>query len=131
MTLKIIIPGRPTPKKNSPRIIPARGNRPPMLLPAQSWYEFIKRCEPHILPHGNIQFDTPVQVCVNVWLQDARKPDLVNVLQGVGDMLEHFKLLTNDRLIESWNGSRICGIDRPNPRTEITITIMDKTKPPG
>lgn len=96
-----------------------------MLLPSEAWTKFIKRCETYLLPYGNIQFDCPVHICVHIWLQDARKPDLVNILQGVGDLLEHFKILVNDRQIESWDGSRILGIDRTSPRTEIEIREME------
>lgn len=124
-SVKIVLPFRPCPKKNNPRIIPPKGNRKMMLLPSEAWTKFIKRCERYILPYGNIQFTEPVHVCVHIWLQDARKPDLVNILQGVGDMLEYFKILVNDRLIESWDGSRILGIDRISPRTEITIKELN------
>lgn len=119
--LKIVIPGRPTPKKNNPRIIPPKGNRKMMLLPSARWTDYLKQVEPHLLPYGNVQFTAPVHVCVEAWLQDARKPDLVNLLQGVGDLLEHYGIVANDRLIESWDGSRIMGIDRTSPRTEIRI----------
>ena len=119
--IKIVLPFRPVPKKNNPRIIPPKGNRKMLLLPSKLWTDYVKKVEPHLLPFGNIQFTEPVHVCVKIWLQDARKPDLINILQGVGDILEYYKILTNDRIIESWDHSRICGIDRENPRTEIEI----------
>lgn len=122
--LEIIIPGRPVPKKNNPRIIPPKGNRKMLLLPSKLWTDYVKRVEPFILPYGNIQYTDPIQCKVSIWLQDRRRPDLINILQGVGDLLEHYGIIANDRLIQSWDGSRIEGIDRTSPRTIIKITLL-------
>lgn len=46
--------------------------------------------------------------------------DLVNYLQAVGDMLEEIGLVDNDRLIKSWDGSRLRK-DALRPRVEIQI----------
>jgi Holliday junction resolvase RusA-like endonuclease len=49
------------------------------------------------------------------------KPDLNNLGAATADILEKAGIIENDRLIVSWDGSRIMGIDRENPRAEITI----------
>lgn len=49
------------------------------------------------------------------------KPDLINLEEATADILEVAGVVENDRNIVSWDGSRIMGIDRDNPRVEIEI----------
>ena len=46
---------------------------------------------------------------------------MIGLMQGTADLLEKAGILLNDRLIESWDGSRIMGLDKDNPRVEIEI----------
>jgi Holliday junction resolvase RusA-like endonuclease len=48
-------------------------------------------------------------------------PDLVGLLQGTCDILEKGGVVDNDRQIVGFDGSRIAGFDRLNPRTEIVL----------
>jgi len=54
-------------------------------------------------------------------MPDKRIPDLLNLLQATADILEKARVIDNDKDIVSFDGSRITGIDKLNPRTEITI----------
>lgn len=61
----------------------------------------------------------PVSVCALVYREKAIG-DLVGYLQAVGDALEKGGVLFNDRLIVSWDGSRLLK-DAARPRVEVTI----------
>ena len=52
-----------------------------------------------------------------------QRPDLTNLEQAVGDMLEKAGVITNDYWIGSWDGSRRLK-DWDEPRVEITIRLM-------
>jgi Holliday junction resolvase RusA-like endonuclease len=57
------------------------------------------------------------------WLPDKRWwPDLIGLLQATSDILEKSGILENDRLIDDYDGSRIMGLDKQNPRVEIEIS---------
>jgi Holliday junction resolvase RusA-like endonuclease len=48
-------------------------------------------------------------------------PDLLGLEQATADILERAHILRNDRDIVSWDGSRIAGVDKDNPRAAIEI----------
>jgi Holliday junction resolvase RusA-like endonuclease len=48
-------------------------------------------------------------------------PDLIGVLQATCDILEKAGVIFNDRDITTFDGSRIVGVDKQNPRVEIEI----------
>ena len=55
------------------------------------------------------------------YMPDKRIPDLLNLLQATADILEKARVIDNDKNIISFDGSRIIGVDKTNPRTEIII----------
>mgnify|MGYP000953615463 FL=1 len=55
------------------------------------------------------------------WMPDRRKPDLLGLLQATADILEKAQIIDNDRNVVSFDGSRIMGVDKQNPRVEIEI----------
>ena len=66
----------------------------------------------------------PLGRTINVqatFYRDAASGDAVGYYQGLADLLEKRGILTNDRLIVSWDGSRLAK-DAENPRTEIVLT---------
>ena len=54
-------------------------------------------------------------------MPDRRVPDLINLLQATADILEKARVIEDDKNIISFDGSRIMGIDKENPRVEIEI----------
>lgn len=133
-----ILSGQPATKKNSSTII--RGHA--ALLPSKTYRKYEKLCRENInlmrykmrLPH----FAGPVRMQVKYYLESAAHwPDLVGLEQATADILsdeyrviDHKKrlickwLLSDDRIIKNWDGSKIAGIDRANPRTEIIIVPL-------
>ena len=118
--LKLIIPGRPTTKKNSGRVI-TRG-RYPRILPSKAFENYEKVSLMHIRAAMPCQFREPVALKCLYYLPDKRWwPDLVGLLQATSDILETAGVLENDRLIIGYDGSKIAGLDKHNPRAEIEI----------
>jgi Holliday junction resolvase RusA-like endonuclease len=78
------------------------------------------------MQYGNICFTVPVQVtCLYWFLNNRSKPDLIGLLQATSDLLEKAGIIENDRLIFSYDGSRIMGLDPANPRAEIEISVYE------
>jgi Holliday junction resolvase RusA-like endonuclease len=125
--LQITIPGRPVPKKNNAVMVASRS----LILPSKAFREYAKFCigtktKPGwLMQWGNIQFTAPVNMQVLYWLPDKRWwPDLLNLLAGTADLLQDAGILENDKLVAGVDGSRIMGLDKDEPRAEITITMM-------
>lgn len=116
---KLIIPGRPATKKNSSRIV--RMGRKPAILPSEAFERYQDEALWNLKKYKQ-NYDGPVHVCCRYWLPDRRWwPDLVGLLQATSDILEKAGILENDRLITDYDGSRIMGLDKQNPRAEIEI----------
>jgi len=117
--LSAVIVGRPATKKNSGRIVKF-GNRM-ALLPSKA-FEVYQDIALWQLKKYKERFDGNVHVQCKYYLpNNAHWPDLVGLLQATSDILEKSGILENDRLIVSYDGSRIMGIDKENPRAEIFI----------
>lgn len=66
-----------------------------------------------------------LHVQVDYWLPDrAHWPDLTGLTQATGDILQKAGLIEDDKYIALWDGTRIAGLDKSNPRAEITIRIL-------
>lgn len=120
--MRIVIPGRPATKKNSSRIV--RVGKYPKLLPSEAFERYQTEALWHLKKYKD-NFDGPVHVCCRYWLPDRRWwPDLIGLLQATSDILETAGILENDRLIDNYDGSRIVGLDKQNPRVEIEIKAV-------
>ncbi len=85
-----------------------------------AWAEIKKNGE---IEHKTIEkpITIPIQASFLFYVKDNRKRDLCNLIQCPADLLQQAGIILNDCLIASLDGSRIAGIDKNNPRTEITI----------
>ena len=73
-----------------------------------------------IVTFGTGAIITPVNVRALVY-RAANRGDLVNYLQAIADALEAAGVVENDRLIVSWDGSRLL-LDRKRPRVELELS---------
>ena len=134
----LIIPGQPATKKNSATMIKNRA----CLLPSPAYRAYEKEARDkinllrstHRIPH----YTMPVKLTCQYWLKDrAHWPDLVGLMQATADIIsDEYKtiknkrvmvcpwILSDDRIITSWDGTRIAGIDKTRPRVEIVITPL-------
>jgi len=55
------------------------------------------------------------------YMPTKARPDLLNLEQATADILQKAGVIENDKNIYSFDGSRIAGVDKANPRTEILI----------
>ena len=136
--VKIIILGQPATKKNSSTM--AFGTGRAVILPSKSYKEYEKAFRQQLMCMGRLpHFETGVQVTAKYYLQNrAHYPDLVGLMQATADILSdeyksinHKKvcmkqwILSDDRIIKSWDGTQIAGIDKENPRVEIEIRELE------
>lgn len=118
---ELVIYGRPTTKKNSSRVV--RNGGYTRVLPSKAYtaYEadalkqlafYRKRCYVAGL----------VEVSCKYYMPDKRWwPDLVGLLQATSDILTKANIIDDDSHIVNYDGSEIVGLDKGNPRVEISI----------
>lgn len=122
----LVINGTPRTKKNSPRIVRGKGGRS-FIVPssaAKTWEENAIVQLRAQLYHARQRepIATPVNLRALVY-RDRAVGDLGNFLAAVCDALERAGVVTNDRLILGFDGSRL-RIDRERPRVEIEISAL-------
>ncbi len=62
--------------------------------------------------------------CMFIFYVPDWRRDFINLLGAPADALQKAEIIKNDRQIKCVDGSRIASIDKNNPRTEITISIL-------
>lgn len=143
MAIVITIPVEARPKKNSPRILWKKADKPfqikfgnyvaceigyrPMIIPSQGNEEF----EAEVLPYlyevkkttGIINY--PINVKAVYYRSSKRKIDLSNLHEALHDAMTKIGLILDDNrdIIAGHDGSRVF-YDKLNPRIEITIEEM-------
>ena len=139
---RFTILGQPATKKNSSRII--RGHA--RLLPSKAYTDYSSRFHRQLMDMEKIMelphFSGPVSMTCLYWLKDrAHYPDLLGLEQATADImsdtyktvdhrrqLKRMWILSDDRIIKRWDGSQIIGIDKENPRVEVTVRPLDVTE---
>ena len=120
--MKFTIEIPPTTKKNSNRIVKAKGHY--MVLPSKRFVDFEKACKEFIPVTETI--DYPVNVECIYYMPTRRRVDLVNLEEATLDILVKYKVLSDDNstIVVSMDGSQVF-YDKDRPRTEITITPIN------
>ncbi len=144
--VRLTIDGRPSTKKTSQRVVPFKGRH--IIIPSKLTAGWSQDAERQLREQSrglstidvpgkrkdkrtglvvrfvrHVLFDAPVN-CRALVYRDRAIGDAVNFYQAIADVLEHADVVTNDRLIESWDGSRMF-VDRHCPRVEIELTPLD------
>lgn len=119
--MRLVIKGAPRTKKTSNRVL--RFGRFNKVVPSEAWLAFRDAAVPQLMrqleEEGAYTICTPITVNAQIY-RDARRGDLVGYLTSIADVLEEAAVVSNDVVIESWDGSRML-LDRENPRIEIEI----------
>jgi hypothetical protein len=68
-------------------------------------------------------FTTPVNCCA-IFYRETRTGDAVGYYQALADALEEARIVENDKLIVSWDGSRL-EKDKINPRVEVHLETKE------
>lgn len=130
LILSFTIPSQPATKKNSSRIIKIKGFF--KIIPSERFMNYQKFCGQFLNPMWkdkepmDFGISVKIRVATNKWII----PDYTNVCQALGDILQHYKLISNDKWIH-WTDGEIkentplehwfIGIDKINPRLEVEI----------
>ena len=126
--LKFTIPLEPKTKKNSQRIIRARGHY--MIIPSDAYREYEREAIKHC-PRAGI--DYAVNVKAYYFRRKHHRVDLTNLESALMDVLVKAGTLKDDScsIVVSTDGSRVF-YDKDNPRTEVEIVaVIRKEKPNG
>ena len=62
--------------------------------------------------------------CAAIFYRDANRGDAVGYYQALADALESAGVLSDDKWIVQWDGSRLAK-DAKRPRIEVTLTALD------
>src|SRR6266404_7012324 len=142
MIYRFIIEGVPRTKKTSNQgvVIPAKGGGKPraVMFPAKEWRTWVKEAR---IRHGlgiitlhqkRVLFvgdgtasdwkplEAPMNCAARFYLGNRQHGDYLGYMTGLGDFLEARRVIANDRLIVSADGSR-CIHDGSTPRVELTL----------
>ena len=121
----LVIPQRPATKKTHQRIVRRGGfNR---ILPSLQYEEYESHCETFCRAAWQSKGETPMDFGVSIALRAfmpnwAGMPDHCGILQSLGDIIEKYGVVANDKFIQ-WVGAdeHWFSIDKENPRVELWI----------
>jgi Holliday junction resolvase RusA-like endonuclease len=117
--------GAPRTKGNHPVAI-HKGKRL-IILPSKAYRVWLKAAlaqVPFIRQMNRLtgMIIVPVRVTA-VFYRDRNTGDLDNFEKGFGDFLQKARLLSTDRHITSWDGSRL-DVDHERPRVDVEIEVL-------
>jgi Holliday junction resolvase RusA-like endonuclease len=128
---KFTISGRPITKKAHQRIVYNKNTGRRYVIQSKYYIKFEQRAMFELLAQKPKRTITgQVDICVKYWMPDKRSyPDLTGLIQATGDVLQKSGIISNDKNIRRWGigyeHSKIMGIDRKNPRQEITLKEVE------
>lgn len=137
MKLSFTIPGPPRTKKTSNRIV--RCGKFPKVLPSKAFEEWNRMAQIRLRARGALavlgsggceiskELCLPLEVPVNcraLFYRERMTGDAVGYYQALADALEEAGIVENDRLVVSWDGSRMLK-DAANPRVEVVLEVVD------
>jgi Holliday junction resolvase RusA-like endonuclease len=124
--MRITLSGRPITKKNSSRIVQARGRI--MVIPSKQYVEYLNACrwQINVLKLGEMKISSPINLQCVYYMPTRHRVDLVNLLEATCDILVECGVLADDnsKIVASHDGSCVL-YDKNRPRVEITITPAD------
>lgn len=122
--MKLIIMGQPVSKKNKMQLVRVRGRLIP--IPSVSYKAWLKGAKQQIKGQMDgvawVPFTTHIHLQVMIYRWSWRKIDLSNIIEAVQDMLQECRIIEDDSLVRSLDGSRMeWGVPKDEARVEITI----------
>jgi len=121
--IRLTVYGTPRTKKTHNRVFMIKGR--PRVLPSKAWVDWCAKAviefpDTSAWTAGLPLPDHPYNVCAHFY-RDANRGDAVGYYQGLADLLEKRGIISNDKWLVGWDGSRLLK-DKDNPRVEITLT---------
>lgn len=125
----LTILGAPVTKSNHQRILRGRGGRPYVAqsAPYVSWEaSALAQLRAQLGPPSPAT-DVPVSLRATFY-RERRTGDLGNFLKSLCDVVERAGIVENDRLIVSFDGSRLAH-DKARPRVEFEVSVFSDDEP--
>lgn len=122
--MKIVIKGNPVTKKNSQRIVYARGHA--MILPSKRYKEYEAKAMLY-MPRLKEPINERVNLKCIYYMQTHRIVDLPNLIEATCDIFVKYGVLKDDNsnIASGFDGSDV-RYDKENPRAEIEITRKEQ-----
>jgi hypothetical protein len=146
VTHDVVVHGIPRTKKTSNVVTTVKGRH--IVLPSKDWRDWVRDAEitirgiPFVKHKGGlprlvhrhqvpeVELWTPLAVPLNCaatfYLGNRQHGDTVGYMQGLADLLEERQVIENDRLLATWDGSRLVH-DGSTPRVELTLEPVPLT----
>ena len=124
--MKIIINLPPITKKNSQQIFINGRTGKPFVAPSRKYKDYENNAGFYVMRSGRYSGEYPVNIKCLFYMPTKRRVDLVNLLESVDDLLQHYGIITDDAAayVGGHDGSRVL-YDKENPRTEIYISKLE------
>lgn len=130
------IDGAPRTKKNHGDVVvrTVKGKRRKFHIPSEAWTKWAitshivgnhgEGCDEYEWPpmKGELP-DQPYNVTA-LFYRDANRGDAVGYYQGLADLLQKRKVISDDKWLVSWDGSRLL-VDAKRPRVELRLTPLE------
>jgi hypothetical protein len=117
--LRLTLYGAPRTKKTHNRLVRHGGRH--KVLPSAQWTAW----RDALAASGQVQpwmrLRDQSYNCAALFYRDRASGDATGYMQGLADVLEYLGVVSNDRLLVSWNGSELMK-DANRPRVEIHLT---------
>lgn len=120
--LKLVIKGIIPSKKNSKKVIPDWKHRRVRLITAPEIQNWEKMVQNGAIGMGKV--DGPVKMEIVIYNPDFRKRDLDNQLCSINDAIKGVLIEEDDGKVLQDIHIRWGGVDKNNPRAEITISPL-------
>lgn len=121
----------PRTKKNSPEVLcpeKIRTLQRHVIVPSPEYREWETGCTRAAVYDRTAPAITHEVNCTALIYRDRNVGDAVGYYQAIADTLEKLGVVKNDRLIHSWDGTRLLK-DPENPRVEVTLTAIAGAQP--
>lgn len=122
--LALVLRGAPRTKKNHGKIVHRRvkGVQRKFHVPSDAYQVW---CAAVVLQLAQVKpLPDRAYNCRAIFYRDAHRGDAVGYYQGLADALEAAGVVSDDKLLVAWDGSRL-RVDPTNPRVEVAITPLD------
>jgi len=126
-SIKFTLPVTPRTKKNSRVHAKVRGRTVP--LPSDAYREMERQiaawCFTQLGWIARLSYTLAQPLnCAAIFYRDANRGDAVGYYQALADALEAAGIVSDDKWITQWDGSRLAK-DATRPRIEVTLTALD------
>jgi len=117
----ISLPGAPRTKKTSQRVL--RFGKRNKIVPSKAFIAYQNACVAMLqAARVGCQPDAPMQIRAR-FFRDKRTGDLLGYAQGIADVLQKAGVISDDKWLLSWDGSRL-DHDPKNPRVDLVLTAL-------